>query len=305
MLKAGVYTDISAAAYFADPCPEPSLTQSIAKILIDRSPAHARLAHPRLNPAREEPREYDRALAIGNAAHRILIGRGKDVCVIEADSFRGRDAISWRNEAIARGSTPILQKHSQEAVDLVLAVRDQLDAVGLVDAFRSGNGEVAIICEDDGIWLRAMVDWVETDALICTDLKTSGLSASPYSVPQVMASAGWPIQAAMQERILEALDPRPAHRKFRFVMVENKPPYALTVNELSEAVMTIGRKQLDYAMRIWRRCVESGSWPAYPATIFTPDYPGYKEAAWLNRELSEFDSAVRTRAPMLTNLMGG
>jgi hypothetical protein len=52
------------------------------------------------------------------------------------------------------------------------------------------------------------------------------------------------------------LDPENAgRRRFLFVMVENEPPYALTVHEMSEAVMTIGRKQLDYAIRIWRECI--------------------------------------------------
>ena len=45
-----IHTDISAEAYHADPAPEPSLSSSVAKILVNLSPAHARIAHPRLNP---------------------------------------------------------------------------------------------------------------------------------------------------------------------------------------------------------------------------------------------------------------
>ena len=43
--KAGIYT-LSAEAYHADPCPEPSLSASIANVLLQRSPAHARIQHP-------------------------------------------------------------------------------------------------------------------------------------------------------------------------------------------------------------------------------------------------------------------
>lgn len=301
--KPGIYLDMSARDYFADPCPQPSLTQSLAKILIDRSPAHARLAHPRLNPDFHEPFEYDKAQAIGNAAHKLLIGRGKEVCIIEANDFRKDDAKATRDAAITDGYVPILAKHMKAAHELVKAARTQLDMIGIEHAFRDGHGEVVLAWEDDGIWLRSMVDWL--DGSLAFDLKTSGMSAAPHSVPTVMASAGWPIQAACQERGLDVLDPqRAGRRKFLFVMVENAPPYALTVHEMSEAVMTIGRKQLDYAVRIWRTCMETGEWPAYPPLVNVPEYPGYKEAAWLNREIAE-DDARRGKPKMLTSLIGG
>ena len=304
-IKAGIYTDMSAASYFADPCPEPSLTQSIAKILIDKSPAHARLANPRLNPQFHEPFEYDKAMAIGNAAHKLLIGRGKEVCIIEANDFRKDDAKATRDKAITDGYVPILAKHLKQAHDLVKTAREQLAMIGLYPPFdKHGDGEVVIAWEEDGIWLRSMIDWV--DGLSYSDLKTSGISAAPHSVPNVMASAGWPIQAAMQERGLDVLDPTGAgRRKFFFVMVENSPPYALTVHEMSEAVMTIGRKQLDHAVRIWRTCMESGEWPAYPPIVNVPEMPGYAEAKWLAREIAEEDTRQAVKSRMLLDLAGG
>jgi hypothetical protein len=309
-MKPGLYLDMSAREYFADPCPQPSLTQSIAKILIDKSPAHARLAHPRLNPDFQEPFEYEKRLAIGNAAHKLLIGRGKEVCIIEADDFRKADARETRDRAITDGYVPILAKHMKQAHELVKAARAQLDAIGLIEAFKHGDGEVVIAWEENGIWFRSMIDWVEHISCTYTDLKTSGLSASPLAVPHVMASAGWPIQAAMQERGLDVVDPDNAGRRtFIFIMVENTPPYALTAHEMSEAVMTIGRKQLEYAVRVWRQCIETGKWPAYPPIVNVPEYPGYKEQQWLAREIAEEDARtgdrLQSRETMLTDLMGG
>ncbi len=310
--RPGIYLDVAAKDYFRDCVVEPSLTQSIAKILIERSPAHARLAHPRLNPDFHEPFEYDKAQAIGNAAHKLLIGRGKEVCIIEENDFRTNDAKATRDQSITDGYTPILAKHMKAARELVKAAREQMDVVFERDsagepAFMSGNGEVVIAWEESGIWLRSMIDWL--DGGTCFDLKTSGKSAAPHAVPHTMADAGWPIQAAMQERGLDVLDPSGSgHRKFLFVMVENSPPYALSVHEMSEAVMTIGRKQLDHAVRIWRQCMESGEWPAYPPLINVPEYPGYKEAAWLQREIAAEDerqNGIYRGPKMLTSLMGG
>jgi hypothetical protein len=306
--KPGLYLDMSAREYFADCCPQPSLTQSIAKILIDRSPAHARLAHPRLNPDFQEPFEYEKRLAIGNAAHKLLIGRGKEVCIIEADDFRKTDAKETRDRAIVDGYVPILAKHMKQAHELVKAARVQLDIADCEEAFFYGNGEVVVAWQEDDIWFRTMIDWAVPNNVFLYDLKTSGRSAAPQAVPFTMEDGGWPIQAAMQERGLDIVDPENAGRRvFRFVMVENTPPFALTINEMTEAAMTHGRKQLDYAIRIWRHCMKTNTWPAYPPHINYPEIPGFKEAQWLAREIAEEDARVshRPRDGMLTDLSAG
>jgi hypothetical protein len=311
LLSPGFHLNVDPAAYFSDPCSQPSLTQSIAKLLINRSPAHARLAHPRLNPDyRADDGDYVRSLAIGNAAHRLVLGRGKEIAVIEANDFRSPGARQARAAVIAEGKVPILEKHHQAARELAAALRRQLGAmgdIGLDRAFREGCGdaEVVIAWEEDGIWFRSMIDWIDRSSPICTDLKTSGLSAAPHAVPPTMANAGWPIQAAFQERGLDIVDPKNAgRREFLFVMVENEEPYALSVHRMSEAVLTFGRRQVEHAARIWRQCMKSGDWPLYPPIVHTPEMPGYAETRWLNREIAE-DEIQRERPKMLIDVMGG
>jgi hypothetical protein len=136
------------------------------------------------------------------------------------------------------------------------------------------------------------------------DYKTTGMSVAPHAVPALMASAGWPIQAAMQERILDLIDPDNAgRRKFYFVAQENYEPYALTVHLMTEGTMTMGRKMLTHAESIWRACMEIGEWPLYPAIVHTPEYPGWKESQWLVREIEHAET--KQREPMLRTLAGG
>lgn len=285
-MKPGIHPDMSAKTYYADPCPEPSLTQSIAKVLLDRSPAHAWLKHPRLGGKPDGDEGYDKAQAIGTAAHKLMLGRGKEVLILEYDNFRTKSAQADREKAVEEGYSPILARHHNIAKTMVTAARAQLDAAGLVDPFRVGGGEVAVIAEVDGLWCRSLIDWM-VSTIELYDFKTSGKSANPYAVPYTMVDAGWDIQAAMQEHILDALDSGGAgRRRFRFVMQENEPPWALTVHELPESVMTMGRKKLQYAIDVWRRCMDDGEWPAYPPVISRPEYPGYMEQAWLNREIA-------------------
>ncbi len=294
--KPGIYRDFDGEAYFADPCVGPSLSQSLCKILIEQSPLHARQAHPRLaqpvDGEEDEAEKYDKAKAIGNAAHAIMIRRGKKLAIIDAPNFKTKVAQTDKQAAILAGAEPILRKHYNVAHAMAQSAGEQLRRIeGCERAFTDGDGEVVIANCEDGLWLRSMIDWITPDLREVWDLKTSGMSASPYSTGKLMASAGWHLQAAMHERILDALDPDGAgRRKFRYVCQENEPPFALTVNEIGESALTIGRKQIDYAIKTWRYCVETDVWPAYPLRIIRPELPAWAENAWIDREIKEYEA---------------
>jgi hypothetical protein len=310
----GIFLDVPAADYHADPCPAPSLTQSVAKVLLEKSPAHARLAHPRLAPPvaadDEEPEKYVSAQAIGDAAHALLIGRGKTLAVADFDSWRGKEPQKFKADAVAAGKLPILTKHMARAYGMVEAARKQMDDAGHHLAFEQESesaGEVVIAWKEDGLWLRSMIDWMWTvqRPLVVYDFKTSGLSCAPHAVEDRPSVMGWDIQAAMHERGLDAIDPTNAgRRKHYYVNQENEAPYALTVVEISEADLTMGRKKLRMAEDIWRRCMISGEWPLYPAETVLSRPRGYLETKWLEREVAHDDR--KQRAPMpADHFMGG
>lgn len=304
----GIYRDFDGEAYFADPCPEPSFSQSIGKIIIERSPLHGMWEHPRLAPPvteDEEAEKYDKAKAIGNAAHAIMLGRGKTITVIGADSFRSKDAQTKRDEAVAAGNVPILEKHMADAEAMVKAAWAQLDHHEAKDAFRFGAGEVVLAWQEDGLWFRCMVDWLHDDMLVVDDFKTTGMSVAPHVVGMMMVNAGWDIQAAMIERGLDVLHPQTAgRRRYRFIAQENERPFALTVAQMGEAAMTMGRKKLDAAVTLWREAVETNTWRGYTNRVVVPEYPGFRESQWLDREIAgEFETRrlPQKRAPMLTD----
>lgn len=304
----GIYPGFDVGAYFDDPCPAPSLTQSIAKILCERSPAHARAEHPRLAPPVEAeddaPEKYDAAKAIGNAAHALLIGRGKRMAVGEYPTWQTKLAKEFKAAALAAGQEPILAKHMARAETMAKAAREQLFKAGWISAFTEGHGEVVVAWQENGLWFRTLIDWM-VDTTLVIDLKSTAMSCAPHSIPSLMVSAGWDIQAAMHERALDAVDPdNRGRRKFRFVAIEQDEPFALTPVEIGEAVLTMGRKRLQFAVDQWRRCMETDTWPAYPLEVCRPEYPGYLEARWLEREVGEQER--RQRNPrQLESMMGG
>lgn len=296
--KPGIY-QMPAPDYFADPCAAPSLNQSLAKIILDQSPLHAFHEHPRLSPPDDEDdaEKYDKTKAIGNAAHSLLIGRGKDIAIAPAEfaNWQKKDAQAFKAKAIEEGKEPIIADHYERAVALVQSTRMQLATVGWNDAFEPGTGygEVVLAWQEGGMWFRCMVDWLTTDFCTVYDLKSTGASASPLAVPNKMCDDGWDVQAAMIERGLDVLDPDNAgRRRFRFVAQENYKPFCLTPCELPESSITMGRKKLAAAIQIWRGCYERNEWPGYPLEPTKPLYPGYAETRWLEREVALHDAGL-------------
>lgn len=313
--KPGIYPGMPSETYFGDPCPQPSLTQSIAKVLLDQSAAHARLEHPRLVTVAEadgdEPEKYVKAQAIGNAAHKLLIARGKEIAICDADSWRAKDAQAFKAAAAEKGCVAILSKHFDEAHALTRAARAQLDDAGWNDAFSAGDGEVVLCWQEgegaDAIWLRTMIDWLTPDLRFLYDLKTSGTSIAPHGIGFKVDDDGWDIQAAMHERGLAVLDPDGrGRRRFRFVPVENRKPYALLLVELGEHHLALGRRKLAVAINLWRACMRSGQWPGYPSQPIIPEVPPGRESRWIEREqqmceagLWSLDDPIMLGAPII------
>jgi hypothetical protein len=285
--EGGAYA-MSAADYFKDPCPDASLTQSLAKILCHQSPRHAWHAHPRLNPDYEpdESTQFD----IGNVAHMLLIGRGKEFEVITARDWRTKDAQALRAVAQGLGKVAILEHQYQTVEKMVDVLRDYLSHMPHCEnAFTgSGEGEVVLAAEVDDIWLRTMVDYIEPGGLFIDDYKTFSASVAPWDIGRIMDQQGWDMQAAMYELLLDQVDPDTAgRRKYRFFAQETFAPYCVVVQTIPESALTMGRKKLGYARAIFRQCLQTGIWPGYTPDQVSEPAPAYAEQKWLMREINE------------------
>jgi PDDEXK-like domain of unknown function (DUF3799) len=282
----GLYTDIPADDYYADPCPDASLTQSLAKVMLHRSPLHAWWASPRLNPRfkSDSATKFD----LAHAAHWHLTGRGKDMVPIEADDWRSKKAREARMITNADGKTAVLREQFDRAGDMAEAALDQLAAMGLSGDWRpdAGDAEVMVAARDSGIWLRALIDWLPHHRRIIWDYKTTRASAAPQDVASRMAAGGWHIQAAMHDRLLNIIDPdSTGRRKHRFVVQESEEPYALTVADIPEAALTIGRMQIQHAINLWCKCMRENNWPGYPQEIAIPELSPWAQQQWPKDEI--------------------
>lgn len=286
----GIYRGVLDADYRSDPCPSPSLTQSAVKTLIERSPLHAWTDSQRLNP-NYEPND-DTKFDLGNVAHSIILGRGKDIEVVEFADWRTKAAQQAREAASQQGKIAVLLHQFEQATEMVAAAWAQLEKHDDSDAFSKGAGEVMIAWEENGVWFRSLIDWLHDDLRTVDDYKSTGMSVAPHILGIRAQAAGWEIQAAFIERGLNALDPDGAgRRRYRFIAQETGKPNALSVMHMDEHWLTMGRKKVTIGVEMWRTAIECNWWPGYPRRSIVPEYPGFKENQWLEREMSgEFEN---------------
>lgn len=278
----GAVLDITATAYHADILGDrPSLSASIAKLLCTHSPAHARAAHPRLNPNLE--RIADTKFDVGTAAHALLLQGEQIVDVLDYPDWRTTAAKEERDLARASGRIPLLLPQWENVRRMVDAVQEQLAALTIAPApLSAGKPEQTVTWTENGVYCRARLDWLHDDHLVIDDLKTTSASASPEAWGRTMVGMGAHIQAVMYRRAVRAAFG--TEPEFRFIVVETAPPYALAVHGLAPSMISLAEAQLEFALKTWQHCLDYNDWPAYPTEITYLEAPSWAEGQWFDRE---------------------
>lgn len=277
---------IPADQYHADQVADtPTLSSSIAKLLVDASPAHARAAHPKLNPTLE--REDDSKFDMGTCVHALLLQGETVFDRLAYPDWRTNAAKEAREDARAHGRIPLLAKDCDRVDAMCEAVRTQIAALQVDPIpFTDGLPEQTIVWEEQGVLCRARLDWMRHDFTVCDDLKTTSRYANPEAWQRgPLYDHGADLQAALYLRGVKAVTGVQA--TWRWIVVETQPPYALSVIAPTPAVLALGDAKVDLAIAKWRRCLETNVWPAYPRTVVEAELPAYVESRWLEREARE------------------
>lgn len=257
---AGVY-DMPEDAYHADPAPQRSLSVSGAKKLLPPScPAI-------FEYERRHPKPPSDAMDLGTVAHKMVLGSGPEIVVVDAANWMTKAAKEQREAARLAGAVALLRDDYGRALAMANAVRAHPVAGAL---FHPGTGtpERSLFWEDPatGITLRARPDWLPHAAghgrrFIITDLKTCA-SAEPGAVAKQVFNLRYFMQAPWYADGVAALGLHPAP-DFLFVFVESAPPHLITIAQLKDEAMDAGRALNRQAIERYRDCTEAGVWPGY------------------------------------------
>ena len=247
----GLHDDVPEAEYHAD---RASLSVTGAKLLL-KSPAkfRHRLDHP----------EHKDVFDFGSAAHRMVLGVGAPIVVVDADSWRGKAAQAERDEVRAKGAIPLLVADHERVVAMADRLRDHDFAMTLLSG---GRAEVSAYALDEptGVIRRGRFDYLKER--VASDYKSCA-DASPDGFARSVVNFGYDMQAAWYIDLAECCDwPLDA---FAFVAQEKEAPYSVEVYQLPDELLTRGRERNRRALERFRDCTDSGIWPGYTGQPFT------------------------------------
>jgi len=257
----GFYDAIPHAEYLAD-ASGPRLSASLAHLMLSKSPRHAWAAHPLLGGiAPEEPSEEQRR---GTLLHKLLLGAGQEIHVVDALDWRTKSAREERDAAEDEGRQPVLLPVFERATEAAIALRGSLLDLGFVLGETGHYTEQVAAWEEGGVNCRARIDLrSKMQPGVIADLKIVR-SANPATFGRAMIAFGLDVQHAAYVSAVEHLIPELAGRvRMEFLLCEPFPPYAVCRVRPAGSMRSLGQSKWARAVKQWGECMASGKWPGY------------------------------------------
>jgi hypothetical protein len=274
----GLYLDIAETEYHNDPCATPSLSSTVARKLIRESPAHAYLAHPKLGGAEFVPStDMDR----GTLLHKMLLGAGRPVAVIECDDWKKPSNRGLRDEHRKAGRTAVTRSLWEECIEIAKQLTPRLAAKGIIF---NGHSEVTLLWDEEAnghsVPCRARLDHIKDNHI--WDLKITG-DANPRTLRAGhITNMGYEIQSACYLSGAAAVLPNMRGRlDYTLVFCEWEPPYCVTPVRASGSLRMLGEQR-------WKRAVES--WEYHTRHNEWPDYTGRDEIVFVDAKPWDLDA---------------
>jgi hypothetical protein len=273
VIEPGVYPDLDAELYHADPVPGGSLSCSGAKKLLPPS-CPAIFDYERKNPPASKA-VFDE----GHAAHQAVLGVGPEIVVIPGDRWDTKEAKAAVAAAREAGQVPV----KADVKAMVDAMDAQLRAHPIASALLGDGGmaETSIFWRDEasGVMRRCRLDWrpaPRSGRTIGVDYKTAR-SADPEKFAKAAAEYGYHCQHAWYVDGMSASRLAGEDATFVFIAQEKTPPFLVSVIELDVTAVRIGRLLNRRAINVYAECDRTGVWPGYTNDVAHVSLPFWYE----------------------------
>jgi len=267
----------------------PTLSSSIAHVLLSRSPRHAFLKHPVLNPLWEpdDRRDFD----LGTAFHAVLL-EGKVLSTVPFEDYRTKAAQVARDNLKALGAIPALRWQAEAVGRMVESAHakfmDCADLAGVV--YSTLEPERTCVWTCGRVALRCRPDWLTPDRSVIVSVKTTTNAEPEAFLRGPLAAHGYDLQAAFELAAVKAICGVDAH--YVYLVVECDPPYAASLIGLSPEWREFAAGKMRRAMELWGDCLNAGTWPAYPDRICYVDLPPWLQTRAVERGIVAMPAPV-------------
>lgn len=277
--------DYHANAFSKTPC----YSNSIGKLILNKSPKHAYLAHPLLNKDYEGDDEA--RFSIGIVAHAALL-EGIDICEpLDFSDYRTKAAQEARDAAYLAGKVPLLQKQFDEVKQMISAGIAQIEACKDLGNIKlsDGKAEQTLVLTDDDLQIKVRLDWLKDDYDLIIDYKTTDI-ATPGAWIRAIAGNGYDMQAALYTNAVHKMTGKMP--RFIFAVQETSAPYAMYFVGASQQLLEHGESRTNRAIEIWKQCLKTNVWPMYNNSVMWAELPPWVQGDWIMQEAMNEDSGV-------------
>ncbi len=227
---------------------------------IARSPAHFKHA----------VREETDAMRIGTLVHQAVFMQDQLDYVMKPRgmTFATKEGKAWRDAH--KGTTIITQAESDMIGGILNSVMKHPAVKKLLSA---GRAEQSIFAMDGkGTLRKGRTDWLPDKTPVIVDLKTCE-DARPEKFTRSVLDYRYHVQGAYYLDLAKLAGED--RRAFVLIAVEKTPPYAVMVYQMMDEDIEIGRDLYRRDLQVYRNCIASGQWPAYPEEIELIGIPEY------------------------------
>lgn len=262
----------SAADYYSGAFDtRPAFSQSLAKVLLQRSPEHVFRAHPKLGG---KFRVMTDAMRLGSLADAATFGGLGDWEILDADTWRG--GLSKRLHEARMGERVCLEHEAATADREANRVLTAVARLGLtVSQTQLGIAwEAAVPIRVGGDMAHQQPtlccgrpDAVDSRQRIILDLKRTR-DANPRVLDRHIARMGWHIQAAAYTEAMREF----TEHEYRHVIIA-VDEHDVVPREIAGEYLEAGRRDWHRARIEWAQCLMDQHWPGYVDAILPAEMP--------------------------------
>jgi hypothetical protein len=274
----GFYPQLTPDQYFAEPCPEPALTNSGISTLLKSCPAKFAHQHPAIGQPPED-RKDTAATHMGSLVHRLALDKGDDYVVSPHEAYRSAEAKAWKAEVEASGRVPVKQSALDDAEKMASVIRASIVEQTRGEPYET---EVVFAWRRGSRWCRGMLDVWCPSLLLALDVKTCA-AADDAAIDRAFAN-GYARQEAWYLEGINAITEAQGRARFGFLFVEKDPPFLPRFAEATESIRHGSRFEIARAWHQFNAGIETGEWPGYAPRKVNP-------TSWQLREWAEAEFA--------------